>query len=356
MLCFVAITIKKLPKSEVEIEGEITSDVFESFREQAVKKLSESLTLEGFRKGHIPESVLMREIGETGILEEMAELALSEHYPKMLESEKVEAIGRPMITLTKLARGNPLGFRIRTAIFPEVTLPDYATIAKAKVSKKEAVDVSGDEVEKAIMKLRELRAGKTPSAPGNEHPLQTSPSKEGEGQGVELPPLDDEFAKSVGNFKNVEELRTKVRENILKEKERRAKSKKRAEILDAIVSETKGEIPDILTESELHTMTEQFKTDIAAMGVTYEEYLKHAKKSEEEIRKEWIPDAEKRVKTNIILKRIAEEKNIAPDKNAVEKEVAHLLEHYSDADPVRVRNYVESVFTNEKVMEFLETQ
>ncbi|MCI0542137.1 hypothetical protein L0Y69_00060 [bacterium] len=347
------IEFTKLPQSEIELMGEIPADVFETFRPRAVKKLSEALTIEGFRKGHIPENIITAQIGETGILEEMAELALAEHYPKILaegvDGEKIEAIGRPAITLTKLARGNPLGFKIRTAVLPTITLPDYEKIAKEKPGKKETVDVSDEEVEKAILKLRELRAGKDP--------LPASPSKEVEGQeDKELPPVDDAFAQSVGEFKSLDELKTKVRENILKEKEHRAKSKKRAEILEQIVDKTGGEIPDILTQSELHTMLQQFKTDVAAMGVTFDEYLKHAKKTEDELRKEWVPDAEKRVKTNFVLKLIAKEKNITPDTEAVEKEVAHLLKHYTDADKERTKAYVESIFTNEKVMEFLEKE
>ncbi len=330
--------LKKLPKSEVEITDEIPADIFEAFRSHAVKKLGDTLTIDGFRKGHIPENIITAQVGETGVLEKMAELALAEYYPKILAEEKIEAIGRPHISLTKLARGNPLGFKIRTATYPKITLPDYEKKTKEKRTKKDVASVSDEEVEKAIEKLRELRAVKT-----------------GGQEDKELPVLNDAFAQSVGDFKTVDDLRIKVRENLLKEKEHRARSKKRAEILDAIVAETKGEIPDILTESELRTMLEQFKADVAAMGVTFDEYLKHAKKSEEEIRKEWFPDAEKRVKTNFVLKHIAQEKNITPEREAVEKEVAHLLRHYGDADPERTRAYVESIFINEKVMEFLET-
>jgi hypothetical protein len=53
----------------------------------------------------------------------MAELALSEHYPKIIEQEKIDAISRPEIAITKLARKNPLGFKIKTAVLPEIKLP-----------------------------------------------------------------------------------------------------------------------------------------------------------------------------------------------------------------------------------------
>src|SRR3989344_7093521 len=97
------ITVKKLPKSEVEIEGELEIEIFESYFTKALKKLGEILKLDGFRKGKIPENVLLSNIPEIGVLEEMANLALGEHYPKIIEAEKLDAVGRPEISITKLA-------------------------------------------------------------------------------------------------------------------------------------------------------------------------------------------------------------------------------------------------------------
>jgi len=103
------VAVKKLPKSEVEIEGELEPEIFESYFAKALKKIGETLKLDGFRKGKVPENVLLSKVPEIRILEEMAELALSEHYPKIIESEKIDAISRPEISITKLARHNPLG-------------------------------------------------------------------------------------------------------------------------------------------------------------------------------------------------------------------------------------------------------
>src|SRR3989344_6363614 len=119
------IKVTKLPKSEVEIEGELEADVFEGYYQKALKKLGENVKVDGFRKGKIPESVLISNIPEIRVLEEMAEFALAEHYPKILEQEKIDAISRPEISITKLARKNPLGFKIKTAVLPEIKLGDY---------------------------------------------------------------------------------------------------------------------------------------------------------------------------------------------------------------------------------------
>ena len=128
------LTVKKLPKSEIEIEGELDSVVFESYFSKALKMLGENLKLDGFRKGKIPENVLLSNIPEAQILGEMAEMALGEYYPKILEENKIDAISRPEISITKLARKNPLGFKIKTAVLPIIKLPDYKNSAKKIIS------------------------------------------------------------------------------------------------------------------------------------------------------------------------------------------------------------------------------
>src|SRR3989338_738220 len=109
------VQVKKLPKSEVEIEGELGSEDFEGYFKKALLKIGATLELPGFRKGKIPESVLVSKVPEIKILEEMAQLALDEYYPKIISGEtgnaKLDAIGRPEISITKLARKNPLGFK-----------------------------------------------------------------------------------------------------------------------------------------------------------------------------------------------------------------------------------------------------
>ena len=124
-------SLKKLGKSRVEIAASLEPDIFGSYRSAALKNLNESISLDGFRKGKIPEAVLIQKIGEKTILEEMAELAISNAYPIILTNEKIDAIGRPEVNIKKLAMGNPLEFTITTAVVPSFELPDYKAIAAA---------------------------------------------------------------------------------------------------------------------------------------------------------------------------------------------------------------------------------
>ena len=112
----------------------------------------------------------------------------------------------------------------------------------------------------------------------------------------------------------------------------------------------------MVIDSELDKMEGQFKSDIAQMGLQPEEYLKHIKKSWEDLRKEWHPDAEKRAKTQLILQKISLEEKIEPNKDQMEKEIKQLMEQHKGADPERVKAYVEMVLVNDAVIKFLEEQ
>ena len=141
-------TYKKLDGGEAEFTGEIAAEVFDGYRKHALEHVGGNLEIPGFRKGKAPESIIEKNVPEMAILEEMANHAIMDIYPKLLGEHKVEAIGSPMVQITKIARGNPLGFVIKTAVMPEVTLPDYKKIAKAE-NKNESTDVTDEEFENA---------------------------------------------------------------------------------------------------------------------------------------------------------------------------------------------------------------
>jgi trigger factor len=90
------------------------------------------------------------------------------------------------------------------------------------------------------------------------------------------------------------------------------------------------------------------------MGVKMDDYLKHSKKTIEEIRKDCEPHAEKKAKLQLILNAIAGAEKIKPDQKEIDEEVNHIVEHYKDADRERAAIYAETVLTNEKVFEMLE--
>ena len=359
------VKIKKLPKSEVEIEGILEADVFEAYFSKALKKIGENIELKGFRKGKAPESVLISTIPEMKILEEMAEMALGEHYPKILEEEKIDVISRPEITITKLVRNNPLEFKIKTSVLPEIKLPEYKTIAKKIISeiteKEKDTAVTEKEIEDTIMDIRKSRAPKVHIAEGaekcdHEHKEGEECGHEHEVKEQELPEFNEDFVRSLGPFENIEDFKTKLKENIKLEKENQLKEKTRLKIVEKIIDDSKIDLPEILVEAELDKILYRMESDITQMGLKFEDYLKHINKTKEEIRKEFTKDAEKKAKLGLVLNEISNIEKIVADEDQVAKEVAMILEHYKEADPERAKLHAENVLTNEKVFQFLEEQ
>lgn len=348
--------VNKLPGSLVEIEGELEADLFETYFAKALKKLGENIEIDGFRPGKAPESVLLSKIPESNILEEMAQLALNDEYPKILEENKIDAIGRPEIGITKLARKNPLGFKIKTAVLPEVKLPNYKKLAKQarsdlENSKRSDLEVTDEDVENTITDIRKSRAAKVHLADHvhdenvpHEHPEP------------ELPEFNDEFVKSLGPFKDVEDFKAKLRENIKLEKANQVREKTRLKIIEKIIAESQLEVPEVLIEAELDKILYRMESDISAMGLKFEDYLKHMNKTRDDLRQEFKNEGEKRAKLSLVLNEIGKSEKIVADPEQVAREVAQILEHYKEADPERAQMHAENVLTNEKIFQFLESQ
>jgi trigger factor len=353
-------TINKKEKSELEIIGSLPVADFEKYEEKALSIISERIELPGFRKGKAPASVVKENVTDMMILEEMAELAIKDVYIKIIEENKIEAIGRPQIAITKIARGSDLEFKILTAVLPEMKLPDYKKLASDEKKKNPIAEVSVGEadVEKTILDLRKMRAeqARGGSHEGHENMTEEEHAKAHEIPESEYPAFDDAFAKSFGDFENAEALKNKIRENMKIEKETLEKDKLRMVIVEKLISETSGEIPEILIESEIQKILYRLEADVTNAGLNFADYLVQIKKTEDDLRKEWRGDAEKRAKLQMIIRTIADKENLKPTEEEIEKEVGNIMTMYKDADPVRARAYIENMLENEKVFNFLENQ
>jgi len=339
---------KKLPDCEVEITAEITKEALEDYKVKALKKIREFAEVPGFRKGHVPEAKLKEKFGEMGILEDAGEMAINDCAIEILVESKINFLGRPNIAINKIAIGSPIEFKMKVVVMPEVKLPDYKRIAKKENSVEEKVEeITEKQIEETVEQIRKMYA--------QQNHTHTHGEVHKDDEELPLPEINDEFVKKLGDFKNVVDFREKLKVNIAKEKEIHAKDKKRGRMLEKLVAETKIEMPKVVVQSELEKMEGQFKGDISQMGLQPEEYLKHIKKTWEDLRKEWYPDAEKRAKTQLILQKISLEEKIEPNKEQMEKEIKHLIEQYKGADPERVKAYVEMVLVNDAVIKFLET-
>jgi len=313
--------IKKIGDSQVEIEHEVPAEEFDRFFKLALKDFREKVELPGFRKGTVPERMVLEKIGDAMVLESAAELAIKDLWPKILLEEKIEAIGRPEFSITKLAKGNPLGLKIKTSVLRPIELADYKNIAKeANSAKIEEADISDAEIIETLEMLK-----------------KNNPARQ----------VDEEKMKDA------------VRKNLELEKKRKAKDKHRMDLLDKIVNNSKIIVPDILAISELEKMELELKNSLKDMGLKWEDYLAHVKKTETELKDGWKDDALKRAKFGLVLREIASRENLVTPEKDLDSQVDKILLEASEEDRKKtsradLKEHIFGRLQNEMVLALLE--
>ncbi|MBI1975546.1 MAG: hypothetical protein HYS59_00915 [Candidatus Vogelbacteria bacterium] len=346
------VSISNPNETEISIAGVLPSDDFELRRKAAVRHLSSSVTIDGFRSGHIPEKILTERIGESAILEEMAQRAIDELYPTIITEHKLSTIGRPEIRITKLARGNPLEFTIRTAILPAITLPDYRAIAhKAFVETIAPSEISNDELNAALYEMRKNAYREDNSATADEAKKNSSVI---EPKDVDLPALDNAFIARYGSFTSVEEFKSKLRDGMERERELRERDRKIGSFLDELATKADFKIPAILIESESLRMVREMKYEVERLGIKFVDYLSQIKKTELDLQTENRDQAEKRVKINLVLDEIAKKESVVPSESELSAFVEQLNAAHPETTKESLRGYGVEVLTRQATIAFLE--
>ena len=397
-------TITNEDGSQIKIEGEIPFANLTEHRSAAIKALGQNIEIDGFRKGHVPEEMVIEKIGEMNILTEMAERALANVYPEVVKSKELKVIGHPQIQITKIATDNPLGFTATVAIIPEITLPDYKSIAHELNQSKESDEVTEEEIDNQVKDIlrqkiayERMQAHAAKKAESEEkakdldgatelptpdtieakadsgeteketHTHADGTVHEGPAHGEEpdlkavtddeIPELTDELVKTLGQpdqFETVADFKAKLKEHLEIEKKQSVAGGHRAKITDTIIEGSDFILPQILIDSEISQMYAQMNEDLTRANLKIDDYLTHIKKTKEELEAEWTPAAEKRARLQLVLNEIAVQEKTTPDQGLLDAQVDQLMEQYKDADETRVRVYVASVMTNEAVMKLLE--
>jgi len=208
---------KEEKNKKLTAEIEISIDFVESLRTKALKTIGKEVELKGFRKGTAPEKMVADYVGEEKVFEEMAFEAVNEILPIIMIEEKINSLTQPEIAITKIAPKNPVVIKASFILMPEIVLADYKKIAKS-IEKKDKVSVDDKEIEDYIEYLRKSRgeseALKNKTAGGiTSEDAKNIKDTEGKTELV-LPEFNDEFVKALGNFKNVEDFKTQLKENM----------------------------------------------------------------------------------------------------------------------------------------------
>ncbi len=144
----------------------------------------------------------------------------------------------------------------------------------------------------------------------------------------ELPELDDDFAQDVSEFDTLDEYKEDIKKNISERKEKAAKTDKENEVIDKIIEDSKMEIHEKMIEAQAKNMVEEFAQRIQSQGITFEQYMQFTGATVESLMEQMKPQAEKRIKTRLVLEAVAKAENIEATDEDVEKELNEMASMY----------------------------
>ncbi|CAM3178645.1 trigger factor [Lactiplantibacillus plajomi] len=147
----------------------------------------------------------------------------------------------------------------------------------------------------------------------------------------ELPELDDEFAKDVDeDVDTLEELKAKIKDELKEQKEKAAHDAIEDEALNQAVDNAEIQaIPDAMKEDDIHRQMDQYLANMQQQGIDPQTYYKLTGTTEDDLHKQFSADAERRVKTNLVLEAVVEAEKIKPSKDELDAEVKDLASQYN---------------------------
>lgn len=414
---------KDLGKSQIEITFELTSEEFIEHYGHALEHLKHHVKVDGFREGKAPVAMVEEKIKPEALLMEAGDHAVRHVYFDYIKENNLEPVGDPEVQIVKIAKGSEFIFKAKISLLPEIDeLPDYKAIAKAV--KGNDISVDEKEIEDTLNYLQKTRAkfsAKKEAAEKRDFvdliyqskDLQNNKEfedkfilgdagfmkgfednivgmKEGEEktfkilvdkdftqkdlagkemefhvklksvEKMELPEINDEFAKELGAFDGLVALKESMKAGITQEKKEAEKQRRRGEILEKITEKTKVEIPAVMIDYEAGNLLEDLKSRVSQnMKLTFDQYLATVKQTEEQLKESFKKEAEKRIKGFLVLKNLGKKENIEISEKEIDEELEKATKNYSKDDLAKIdinqfREYTKGVLFNEKVFKILE--
>ncbi len=174
----------------------------------------------------------------------------------------------------------------------------------------------------------------------------------------ELPEMDDEFAKDVSEFETISELKEDIKKKLEEQNENRAKYETEDKAVQTVCDATEIDIPSGMYESEIDAMADDLSRRLAYQGMKLEQYLKLINKSESDFREEMRPQAEKSVKTRLVLEAVCEDAKIEVTDEEMDAKIKEMAKAYGKKEEELTENkefkkYIESSIKSEKTVKYI---
>lgn len=418
--------IKKINDYSLDVSVELDATDLEKYIKLTESDLAKNASMDGFRPGKVPPEVLRKNVDENALRQEALQKAVEMSLAQLASDEKIEVVDQEKFEIKENSK-DKLKYQVRLICIPELELKDYkgnTVEKKSVVIKDQDVDKvvgdllksrttfheedrpvkEGDRVEvdfeiKHKEKLIEggksenhpLIIGEDRFAPGFEEKLVGM--KKGEDKSFSLdipkdyyqktiagkkidvsvaikkierkeePAFDDEFAKTVGAFDSTTALKDSIKEGLKQENERKEESRVRVELLGKIIEKNKFDVPDVLIDRQLKNMVSEFDGELHRRGMELGPYLTHIKKTQDDLKKEWRPQAVKQVQMELVIKSVAKIEKIRVGEVAVQEQLELAMkqsmaqgmneEALKQIDVARTKTRIYASLLSDKVFEFL---
>ena len=402
---------EKLEKSRVALTIEASAEEFEAAVNKAYLKMRGKINVPGFRVGKAPRKIIEKMYGEEVFYEEAVNIILPDAYEDAVKEQKLDVVGYPEVELESCGKDGVV-FKCTVAVYPEVKLGQYKGLEAPKAEVKvAAADVNARlkemadrnsrlvSVERAVKKGDtadidfegfdngvafdggkgenfDLEIGSGSFVPGFEE--QLIGMKAGEEKDIditfpenyapelagkpvvfhvkvnevkvkEVPAVDDEFAKDVSEFDTLKELKADIKKKMTAERTEAAQRAFEDVLMAKVAEGVEAEIPHEMVELQAERMMEQFKQQLAAQGIPFDQYLQMTGTTEADFRKQADGPAAEQVKMDLAVEAIIKAEGLEATDEDVENELKNVAEKYG-MDLETVKKYLRPEDVKEQVI------
>ena len=402
---------EKLDKSKVALTIEADAAAFEAAINKAYLQQRSKISVPGFRPGKAPRKMIESMYGAEVFYEEAVNILLPDAYEAAVKEQELKVVGYPEVELESCGKDGVV-FKCTVAVYPEVTLGQYkgleAPKAEVNVTDEDVdnrLNEMADRNSRLVSVEREIQKGDTADidfegfdngvafdggkgenfdleigsgsfVPGFEE--QLIGMKAGEEKDIditfpenytpelagkpvvfhvkvnevkvkEVPAIDDEFAKDVSEFDTLKELKADIKKKMTAERTEAAQRAFEDVLMAKVAEGVEAEIPHEMVELQAERMMEQFKQQLAAQGIPFDQYLKMTGTTEADFRKQADGPAAEQVKMDLAVEAIIKAEGLEATDEDVENELKNVAEKYG-MDLETVKKYLRPEDVKEQVI------
>lgn len=424
----VKVEIKKQKENEMNLKIETDKSIVNEKLDKVYNDTSYKIKIPGFRKGRIPKNILNLHLGKDYFYDKTSEELIPECYLEAIKKIDIKPINQPEIKVIQIEEDKPLIFEATVQVMPEIKLGSFnkinikkedikvtntdlnneikriqenqakLNVVKNRKSKKndflvidsqgyiEGKAMKGSKVEKQMVQLGKNTAPEFNDkligcSAGDEKEIKILVPKDVKDKKIagkeiiykvkvieikekELPELNEDFVKTMGNYKTLDDFKKDVKDKLEKQVEMVNKNNYEGKLLEKLTDICDVKVPKVLIEREMEYMTKSLEDDLKSKGLSLEDYYKTIKTDKEKVKKEYEIVAEKRIKQELVLDKISQVENLQVTEKEVKDKIKILAKEMKQ-DPLKVEatlkknnnlDGLKESIKREKVIDFLNKQ